>query len=283
MSTENDVARSLRSWLREERHEDAGRVLDVVFDLVPTAPQRSPSWLARRFPPMNTATRLGLAAAAVIVLALVGIKVLPGSSLFGGPPAATCAPTLEPNLHGQACLSRGRYEVDPTLPVSVTVAVPDGWSAGGSWIVMGPKGHLAPDGMAVRFYTAANLYRNPLAPGEGLVVPLLGPSVDDLINGMVNHPDWTTTGPTAISIDGYAGKVVHVTLPAGTSDATPFYLSVDAAGGQVWGWAAGQVFDIYVVDVGGKRLVIDAFHYPGTSAADLAAQTAVIHSIQLAP
>jgi len=35
--------------------------------------------------------------------------------------------------------------------------------------------------------------------------------------------------------------------------------------------------------VGGKRLVIDAFHYPGTSAADLAAQTAVIDSIQLAP
>ena len=283
MSTENDVARSLRSWLTEERHEDAGRVLDTVFDQVPATPQRSASWLARRFTPMNTATRIGLAAAAVIVLAFAGIRFLPGTGLFGGPPAATCAPTLEPNLHGQACLSRGRYEVDPTLPVSVTVAVPDGWSAGGNWIVIGPKGSDAPHGMAVRFYTAQNLYRNPLSPGEGLVVPLVGPSVDDLVNAMVNHPDWTTTGPTHITIDGYAGQVVHVTLPAGTSNTTPFYLSVDANGGQAWGWAPGQLFDIYVVDVGGKRLVIDAFHYPGTSAADLAAQTAVIHSIQLAP
>jgi hypothetical protein len=232
---------------------------------------------------MNTATRIGLAAAAVVVLTFAGMKFLPGSGLFGGPPAATCALTLEPNLHGQACLSPGRYEVDPTLPVIVTVEVPDGWSAGGNWIVIGPKGKEAPHGMAVRFYTAQNLYRNPLSPGEGLVVPLVGPSVDDLVNAMVNHPDWTTTGPTPITIDGYAGQVVHVTLPAGTSDTTPFFLSVDANGGQAWGWVAGQLFDIYVVDVGGKRLVIDAFHYPGTSAADLAAQRAVLDSIQLAP
>ena len=54
MSTDNDVARSLRSWLREDRYEDADRVLDVVFDQIPATPQRSASWLARRFPIMNS-------------------------------------------------------------------------------------------------------------------------------------------------------------------------------------------------------------------------------------
>jgi len=164
--------------------------------------------------------------------------------------------------------------------MKVTVAVPNGWS-GDTWLVIGPHGNRAPNGMAVRFYTVANLYRNPLSPDAGPLAPAVGPSVDDLVNAMVNHPDWTTTRPTAVSIDGYAGKVVHVTLPAGTSNATPFYLSVDATGGQVWGWDTAQLFDIYVIDVGGKRLVIDAFHYAGTSAADLAAQQAIIDAVQL--
>ena len=136
--------------------------------------------------------------------------------------------------------------------------------------------------MAIRFYVAPDLYANPLAPGDGLV-PDVGPSVDDLVNAMVGHPDWPITGHTAVTIDGYAGQVVHLTLPTGTSGTTPFYLFTDATGGQVWGWHPGQLFDVYVIDVGGKRLQIDAFHYPNTSAEDLAAQAAVINSVQLAP
>jgi hypothetical protein len=285
MSTDNDVARSLGSWLKENRHEDADRVLDVVFDQLPATPQRRAGWLARRFPIMNSnALRFVAAAAAVIVLAIIGIRFLPGVGSVGGPPSPTPIPTPVPLLNSQAPLPAGRYQVDPTLPMKVTVQVPDGWSAGAPWVVIGPKGNAEPDGMAVRFYVAPNLMLHPLSPSDGVLSPPPGPSVDDLVNAMVNHPDWTTTGPEAISIGGYAGKVVHVTLPVGTSDATPFYLFGDAAeGGQEWGWAAGQAFDIYVVDVGGERLVIDAFHYPGTSAEDLAAQTSVINLIQLTP
>lgn len=289
MSTENDVARSLRSWLREDRYEDADRVLDVVFDQIPATPQRSASWLARRFPIMNSNMfRVGIAAAAVIVLAFVAVKFLPGSGSVGGPPAATATPTPEPigtpvPFLGSQPLSAGRYQVDPTLPMAVTVEVPDGWSASEGWVVLGPKGNQAPDGMAIRFYTAENLFVHPLTPGDGVFDPPVGPSAQDLVNAMIDHPDWATTGPDDITIDGYSGQVVHLTLPAGTSNATPFNLFGAANDPQEWGWVAGQIFDIYVIDVGGKRLVIDAFHYPGTSAADLAAQTTVINSIQLAP
>jgi hypothetical protein len=261
------------------------RVLDAVLDQVPATPQRRAGWLARRFPIMNSNTfRFAVAVAAVIVVAFIGIRFLPGIGSFGGPPAATATPipTPVPLLKGQVPLPAGRYRLDPSLPMNVTVQVPAGWS-GDTWVVVGPNGNAAPNGMAIRFYVAQDLYANPLSPNDGVMSPAVGPSVDDLVNAMVNHPDWTTTGPTAITIDGFAGKVVHVTLPAATSDKTPFYLSVDASGGQVWGWAAGQLFDIYVVDVGGKRLVIDAFHYPNTTAADVAAQTAVINTIQLAP
>ena len=231
--------------------------------------------------------RFGIAAVAVVALAFAGMRFLPGSGLFGRPPAEST--TLEPSttplpaLNGQTSLSPGRYRVDPQLSVTVTVAVPSGMRADGNWVVIGPKGYLAPYGMAIRFYPVQRLYKNPLSPAEGFLTPPVGPSVDDLVNAMLDHPDWTATGPDAVTIDGYAGQVVHVTLPAGTSDGTPFYLSEDGSGGQVYGWAAGQIFDIYVVDVAGKRLVFDAFHYPATPGADVAAQSAVIDSIQLTP
>lgn len=205
----------------------------------------------------------------------------PGSSIASAAPSANASQV--PLLNAQESLTAGRYQVDPILPMTVTVAVPNGWGAGEKWVVTGPKGNDEPDGMAVRFYQASNLFVHPLSQADGVLRPPVGPSVDDLVNAMVDHPDWTTTGHTAITIDGYAGQVVHVTLPEGTSDATPFYLFSDATEGQEWGWAAGQLFDIYVVDVGGERLVIDAFHYAGTTAEDLAAQSAVIDSIQLTP
>jgi hypothetical protein len=98
MSTENDVARSLRSWLRENRHEDADRVLDVVFDQIPATPQRRAAWLARRFPTLSTYARYGLVAAAVVLAAVVGIAIY-GNSVGGPPPegSASFAPSLMPS------------------------------------------------------------------------------------------------------------------------------------------------------------------------------------------
>jgi hypothetical protein len=79
MSTDRDVTRDLRSWLHEDAHEDADRVLGLVLDRIDTTPQRRSSWLARRSPIMsNNTVRFGIAAAAVVLVALLGIRFLPG-------------------------------------------------------------------------------------------------------------------------------------------------------------------------------------------------------------
>ena len=39
MSTDRDIDRTVRSWLNEDRHEDADRVLGTVLDQVDTSPQ----------------------------------------------------------------------------------------------------------------------------------------------------------------------------------------------------------------------------------------------------
>ena len=292
MTRNDDFIGHLEGYLEE--YEGSTPLPDDVRDVIraqlPSIHQRPAWWPVPRFPEMNNVMKLSLAAAAVVVAALLGYNYLVapnigGPSLGDATPSPTANPTPMPALNGQDPLPPGRYQVDTALPMDVTIEVPEGWSAGGAWVAIGPKGNDLPDGMAIRFYAGENLnlYSDPLLPSDGLLDPPVGPSADELVAAMVGHPDWDVTGTSPITLDGYAGQVVHVTLPEGTSEATPFYLFVDRFEGQVYGWAAGQLFDVYVVDVAGGRLVIDAFHYPETSAADLAAQQAVMDSIQIEP
>ncbi len=96
MSTDREVTRIVRSWLDEGVNALPDRVLDAVLDQIPATPQRRawrPAW---RLPYMNTQIRIAMAAAAVVVLALVVVNVLPKSGGFGGPNVASPSPTATP-------------------------------------------------------------------------------------------------------------------------------------------------------------------------------------------
>jgi hypothetical protein len=105
MTAERDPdTRIVLSWLREESHENAERVLLRVFDEVDTTPQRRSWWPAWRTGPMNLYAKLLAAAAAVLVVAVVGYQVLPRVGGQGGQP--TVAPSPSP-----AVLARGTFTV----------------------------------------------------------------------------------------------------------------------------------------------------------------------------
>jgi len=98
VSTERDVERIVRSWLDEGVNVVPERVLDAVLDRVPATPQRRVSWLARRTPTLNTYSRLGLVAAAVLAVVIVGIGLF-GKSLNVGPaPSPTPSPSASASL-----------------------------------------------------------------------------------------------------------------------------------------------------------------------------------------
>jgi hypothetical protein len=78
--SDRDVSRAIRSWLREDRHEDASRIAGAVLDHVEATPQRRADWLAWRPPTMNKFVTVGLGAAAVVALA-----ILIGSQVLGSP------------------------------------------------------------------------------------------------------------------------------------------------------------------------------------------------------
>jgi hypothetical protein len=99
MSQQRDVTRLVRSWIREDQHESADRILGVVLDRLDTTPQRRSRWPAWRSNRMNTYVKLIAAAAAVLVVAIAGFQLLPGTGGVGGDP--TNAPSPRPSLLAQ--------------------------------------------------------------------------------------------------------------------------------------------------------------------------------------
>jgi hypothetical protein len=295
VSADREVTRIVRSWLEEGVTALPDRVLDNVLDQVPATRQRRSWWPAWRLPYVNTQIRIALAAAVVVIFAVIGINVIPRTGGVGGPAAPTPTPTLAPTdtpidtliatyplLSGQASLN-GRYKVGGELTSHVTVAVPAAWSTDTDWVVIGPKGNQAPDGMAIRFYTVGQVFKNPVAISKGVLTPPVGPTAADLAAAIVGDPAWHATGPTNVTIDGRQGLRVHFTIPTSSGLGADGQFDMFALAGvpDIYGFSLGQVFDLYMVDVAGERVVIDAFHFAGTSASDLAAQQAVLDSIQI--
>ena len=102
MTQPRDIERLLDMWLSDGSSVAPDRVLDVVADRIERQPQRTAWRLDWRHPSMNPFMKAGAAIAAVIVIALVGYNLLPGSPGFGGvgptpAPAVTAAPTPIPS------------------------------------------------------------------------------------------------------------------------------------------------------------------------------------------
>jgi hypothetical protein len=112
-ASDRDVTRAIRSWLHEDRHEDVSRIAGAVLDRVETTRQRRSWWPARRFEFMNTYAKLALAAAAVLVVAVVGYNVLPGRGGVGGP-NATPSPSPAPLAVGSFISHGAQIELDAT-------------------------------------------------------------------------------------------------------------------------------------------------------------------------
>jgi len=93
MSTDRETTRIVRSWLDDGVTRLPDRVLDAVLDQVPATPQRRHRWSAWRFDQMPTYAKLLAAGAAVLLVAVVGARFLPGTGGAGGQPTGAPSPT----------------------------------------------------------------------------------------------------------------------------------------------------------------------------------------------
>jgi hypothetical protein len=274
MSTDRDAERIVRSWLREDRHEDADRVLNTVLGELDATPQRRSSWAARRFPAMNSAMRIGLAAAAVVVVVFLGYQFLSGPNV-GGPspvetptpsPVSTATPEATPAAYvypdaGQLAIGKHQLTVEG-VPLSFSVAT-SGWSID-EYGYISKDTEVAADQAEFLFWSLANIYSDPCAHTP--LSPPVGPSTADLADAVWTAFGTGATEPTDVTVGGRAAKHVVLTVPEDIGcDRTSFYLWYNACGGVLpeagcyrYATELGDTIRAWIVDVDGARLFIEA-------------------------
>lgn len=250
---------------------------------------------------MSNALKLAIGATAVVVASLVGLNLLSNGTTPGigaSPPSSSPSPSpspspsaTTPSLPLSGSVEPGTYRMyTPTgSTVAVDVTVPAGWQAayGGSNL------HIRddqPDSM--------NWSRDPFVPfvyadacaSEGTQAEV-GPSVDDLVQALLDQENSEVTGPTDVTLGGYPAVRLDVVIPADL-DMTTCRYGAEANLIQIWTnsvendyFALGEDRDgiVYIADVEGERVVISADIGPEVTEADMAELDAMIQSITFAP
>ena len=312
MSTDRDTTRIVRSWLEEGATALPDRVLDAVLDQLPATSQRQPLWSARRFSDMNTAWKLAIAAAAVVVVAIVGINLLPmnGGIVAGPGPSPTPNPTQPPSPSPSpspspglpnGSLAPGTYWMDDPCCVGsqqIFLTVPAGWEADDTVEVhKNVLGSADFDPQVGVFATSVgNVYTGGCQWNGTALDPPVGPSVDDFATALAAQAGPGASPPTDVTVGGYPAKKVELVIPdsvdmtkCDTVDGSHVFGrwsladNPTIAGPWTYGNGKGQHDTVYLVDVGGARQVIYAMYRPGTSAANLAELEQIIASIRFEP
>ena len=229
-----DTTRLVRSWLEEGVTSLPDRVLDAVLDQFPATPQRRSWWPARRFGTLNSYTRIALAVAAVLVVAVVGYNLLPGNVNVGGPatPIPTLSPEPTPITFAPPDLGRpvagGRYAFEVGSPGNgryfpVELTLPSGWIPqkliGDDVDLVGPGA----DGLFLGFFVVGRVYRDPCHPELGYAGGYLGPSnTRDLVNELRGLAGFEAGVSSTVQIRWIERRLV---VTGGDLQATHFVIS----------------------------------------------------------
>lgn len=311
MNQRSDIDRLLRHWMDDGPSVMPDRVIDVVADRISVQRQRR-SWRLLRRLPMTQLVKLGAAAAAVLVVAVIGWNLLPGPVGPGSTPAPTPSPTqAQPSASPsgpidlkEGPLSGGRYRLQPLgeVPSLLVLAdIPSGWHGVPSWAVVGPTTAEPPNGIGVAILGASGLFSDPchwhvdgsgLEPQPGEVE--VGPSVSDLVDALQASTAYTTTTPSPVTFGDYEGWEIEIQLPADLKLATcdkddeglgRYFVF---AGDDAYLYAQGNGTDrdrwhLFIVDVGGTRVIVVVNSFPDTPTADLEAAQAIVDSMVFTP
>lgn len=260
---------------------------------------------------MNPIFKLGAAAAAVLIVAVVAWQVLPRNGGVGGQPTATPSPTAAststpvatgPIALPEGTLTGGRYLMQPALDrpsLTIVADIPAGWVGWPyNWAITSPGG--SDEGVAIAFMHADGLFSDPChwdldgtgawdQPGDVAV----GPTVDDLVEALRANTSYTTSTPIPVTFGAFQGSELELQLPGAdvlsTCDREPdgdpkglFYVfSGDGAGWYSQG--PDNRWRLFIVDVDGTRLIAMINYFAATPQADVAAAQAIVESLEFTP
>ncbi|MGZ8562674.1 MAG: hypothetical protein ACXWWU_03550, partial [Candidatus Limnocylindria bacterium] len=172
--------------------------------------------------------------------------------------------------------------------------VPDSWaSAGGYFVVKYTFEHPPVLGLSV--WDVGRVFRDACQWVGQDYDP--GPTVDDLVAALVAQPMRNASQPTAVTLAGYPGQYLEWSVPADLKSST--WTDFDACDidpsdvvhrnfnswlgngmGNRYQQVPGQVDRLWVLDVDGQRLVIDATYSADTVQADRDELGSVVASLR---
>jgi hypothetical protein len=286
MHTERDVTDVVRSWLRRDEHVSADRVLDSVLARLDATPQHRSWWPPPRFAEMNTFAGLAIATILVVVVAAIGINLMPAiRGIVGGGPTASPSPSATPqpssspspvaayppasDLSGLG-VAIGRHSVSVDgIPLSFEMPA-RGWEPREVYLSKSAEGPQPAE--AIIFWAAfpggwidSSTHTGAYVPCIDVLGSPVGRSVGDLAAAVssVSGTD-VVSGPTDVSVGGHAAKHVELFLT----------YSAEACGqGFFYGWdedkdprraawwtgmIPGDTVRVWIVDVDGALLFIEA-------------------------
>jgi len=221
-------------------------------------------------------------------------------------PTAGIAPTPQRISAGIMDLKAGTYAFAfqlldaPGKPFpKVVLRVPDGWVSYKGFAVRSLVN--TPRQLVVSFWNVVDVYANSCHWLGPMIHP--GSTVDELTAVLAVRPLRNATAPVAVSIGGYHGKYLEWSVPAdikfsdcdqGPGDTHTWFESW--TGVMLWNapfnpsgttdryqQGPGQVDRLWILDVEGRRLVIDATYMPGSTDEDRAVLQQVVDSIAFKP
>jgi hypothetical protein len=140
------------------------------------------------------------------------------------------------------------------------------------------------EGQGISTWIVGNVYAKPCRWSDTLPDPPIGSSVEDFVAGLTNQKHRHASEPTDVTLDGFGGQFMEVTVPADLAlarcDDGQFRTWTDTTTGGRW-LEPGQRDLLWIVDVDGTRLVIDAALGPQTTPADRADRIQMVESIQI--
>jgi len=266
MRTDPDVTRAVRSWLDEGVDRLPERVLDSVLDAVPSTPQRRSRWLARRLSPMPNLAKLLGAAAAIVLVALVGWQLLPSTRGVGAP-APTSSPTPTPTSSPSPS-SPALHVADPFL-MPFSIALPADYARTSQPVT---PGEAQFDGSAgfIAMFLVQSVPDDPCHPpaseepssgspstAPGTPAP---PSAEELVTALTHLTGFDAGPISSTTIDGLPAKAFTIsnTIDTGTAGCDggpmlPLFTTINGTSPATNGGATQQ---LWVVDAPERPVLI---------------------------
>ena len=242
---------------------------------------------------MNSIAKFAIAAAAVVVVAVIGINLLPRSGGdVGGPPTVSPSSTPSPSPTASPSPSEVAFPPDGALAagkhsmtrngIRLSVTLPrSGWLSEMSFFFNKRVG-TNPEGASLLFWDAnpIGVFADPCAQTKASPA---GPSAADLASGVSTLPGADlVSGPTDVTVGGYPAKHVVLTVPedaACGAEGLEFNLwyapEVDR-----YISALGATMRVWIIDVDGTIVWIDGETYKGAGSGPGQEIQQIIDSIQ---